>query len=217
VTAVVAVAFENHALAESITFSVTVAPAAQPYTETYVLDGFDPSLGTLDDVRIHADDTVTASGSITNSTSQDAGPSHLRIEGFMKAIFTNSAGFSAGTPPLDALQTFQIPAISSNTTYTIDPALSTFDLNDELLTPGNFVDMVQTFEGGPLNATLNAFGSLTLPPDMDSAVTMSIGGDFSVTYDYTPAPESSTLLMVAIGLAGLMGIAHKKRYKLQKS
>jgi len=79
--------------------------------------GFDPSLGTLNEVFLFADESVTTTGSITN-LSQETGPWQIQLDGSIKAQFTNAAGDSGvGTPPVPPVQIFTIPSIDPNPSY----------------------------------------------------------------------------------------------------
>jgi hypothetical protein len=218
-TAVVGGAFENHALADSISFKVTFGPTTSPFDMTYVFEGFDSRLGTLNDVEVSADETVTLSGSITNLSQYDAGPWGGFAGGGLTVKFANSAGLSINTPPVvpTGPLRFPFPFIPPNTTYLVDASQA--DVNGVDFT-GTFQ---QAFEGGPVTATLQAAGSagLSPPPDVafSSSLTTSISGDFSVVYDYTPtpAPEPASGQMIAIGLAGLIAITRKTRRRRSRA
>jgi hypothetical protein len=208
VTAVVGGALEQHASADSVSFRATFGPTASPVNMTYVFDGFDPSLGTLNFVVVHADQSITATGSITN-LSQYTGPWTVTVGGSTTVVFTNSAGFSLRSPFVGPIRPLPIPFIAPNTTYFIAP-FGDNDVNDARLTP----DLAQVFEGGLVTAALQAGASTSVgSPNVDfsSSFTTSTSGSFSVVYNYTPTTisEPDSLPMIAIALAGLIGITQR--------
>src|SRR5262245_52901224 len=127
-TVVVGIAFQKHASADTISFTASFGPTASPFDNTYTFAGFDPAIGSLNTVFLHADESVTTTGSITN-LSQYTGPWQVQLDGSLKALFTNSAGSSGlGTPPVVPFKLVTIPSIDPNTTQFVN--LSTADLND---------------------------------------------------------------------------------------
>jgi len=217
-TAIVGVAFQKHASADTISYTASFGPTASPFNMTYTFAGFDPTLGTLNSVSLYADESMTTTGSITN-LSQYTGPWQIQLDGGVHVLFTNAAGVSGiGSPPVVPAKFVTVPSIDPNTPYVAN--ISTADLNSVVL-DANLVlvgeSVAQFFEAGPISGNLNAGGvsQISVPDGVtySSSLTTSISGSFSVIYNYTPTsvPEPASGQMIAMGLTGLIAITRKTR------
>lgn len=205
------------AMADSIEYSsYTVAPAAAPYTVTFPLDNFNPSLGSLQSITLSLAYTMSGEIDVVNYAFP---PNTLSFMGATSSIpltltgpgsldVTTTAGLSiGGGTVLPYLFTFpsvySVSGLSSvGTVYSYPSNFSLFETPPGATTD-NFTVSVGTgsFSG-------------TGPSGLAYGGDATVGATIEVAYDYIPkpkpVPESSSLLLMSPALLGGLGLLRKR-------
>lgn len=190
------------------------ASAQTPITDTLTFDLFDPTLGTLDSVKI----TSTFAGSLSNTaffntTGNEFLGNHSVPTGFVLEFELAGEGLpslTGETAPGCEFQFGDCRVDASAPFSEMDMISTTFGLAS-LTGPGTFdIDIA-----GALNTRVEFFSAWSL--DEDSIATLSGSGDVTVAFTFTEAPtpvsEPGTLTLLGVALGGL-GMARKRHYDI---
>jgi len=183
------------------TFTHTTATTTVPFTDTFLLPGFDTSLGTLQDITITLDATGTAEVDVFNDTGSSQTftgamatiPVSLTGPGPITTSVTLSAGPTSGTatPGMSAFP--GLPASASNMVL-VSPA--DFSLYEGL---GLIVSV--NVNGGTGTYTGNSI------PGVFFGGSSTAGAVTTISYDFLPAstkvPEPATVSMFGGALLGI--------------
>jgi len=178
--------FGMRAHAASETFTATQSDIATDFSKTLSLQQFNPALGTLTSVSLTYGEDVNNAGTLSTGnkplTYSFTGTSELTQAGL--AIDQTATVHESGT----------LAAFGSTT------------INDSnSMTGGPVTGPLSFFEGaGTIDFSLKGTGlsQLSGGGNIANTVATTAGGFVTVTYNYNPIPEASTLL----GLGGLLGI-----------
>jgi hypothetical protein len=184
-----------------------IAPTLTDWTGTLEFPQFDPSLGTLISVELTISGAISTDITVTNSATTGS-------DGTVKTecLFTvQDSGNNLVAPQLDLLSPVfsysLVPggSISSGTltksgsdtqTYTSPVVLSEFTgLGSITLNASTFTQTLLANTGGNTAAGQVTTGSVT----------------GTVTYNFTPVPEPSTLAMLGFFAVGLVGCAMRRK------
>ncbi len=196
--ATVSLAGTTHANTQ--TFSFNVLEQTLPFTESFTLPGFDPALGTLTEVEVIADASVTATVDVLNVTGTDqeitnaiaaipievTGPAGLVIDQ------TLTSGPFSGTALANSTTMLGTGTItgSESATFTDPTALLAFTTNGDL-------DFTFSADSGLFSGT-GTPGSVFFGGSGES------GGTVTVVYTFIPIPEPSSLVLVGLGGVALL-------------
>jgi len=183
------------------TFTHTTATTTVPFTDTFLLPGFDTSLGTLDDITITLDATGTAEVDVMNGTASPLSftgatakiPVSLTGPGPTSTSVTLSAGPTSGTaaPGFNAF-----------------PGLLASATNSVMVIPADF----SLFEGLGLIVSVNVnAGSGTYSgisePGLFFGGSSTAGAVTTIAYSFLPAstsvPEPATVSLFGGALLGI--------------
>ena len=186
------------------TFTHTTATTAVPFSDPFLLPGFDTSLGTLDGITITLDANGTAEVDVINTTGTSQSfhnatatiPVGLTGPGSTSTSVTLSAGPTSGTaaPGLDAF-----PGLPASATNTIVVSPADFALYEGL---GLIVSVDVTANSGTYGGTA--------PTGVFFGGSSSVGAVTSIAYSYLPASTPSVPEPASVSLFGgaLLGIGY---------
>jgi hypothetical protein len=209
---VIVIALAGIACADTITgyasaniFSNT-DPYDSPVSVTLDITPFDTSLGTLNSVTMYAEVNVSGSTQIWSINQPITTLTYDYSNTLYVAEMGNTVATAAGSEVLEnpdwdwGMEMFALFPVSGND-YTITTITSDF---------GRFVEGPDPF---PILLTLAGSASSTYEATYDDLVAFSYDGNASVSYEYdfTPVPEPSTLVMTLMAVAGIFGIARRRK------
>jgi hypothetical protein len=197
-----------------ITYTATITPVdalslAPSYDIGFSLNKFDPSLGTLTGIELNQVASILPEIQIANFSG---------VVQTFSASTSSSLSFSGPdgttiTTPVNYATAGTVSSAFGTTTFSpLSPDLVGSSVN---VSPTNFA----LYQG---SGTANY--SITLGPLFTTSVTVGSGsglvfaggdqisgGDFAVSYTYTPVPEPSTLVLLGIGAVSLLAYAWRRR------
>lgn len=183
---VLTMSLSTRAYAASTTYTDTASDQQTDFTKTLSLPQFNPGLGTLLSVTLTYGEDVTNSGKLSHGNQP------------LEYKFTGSSNLMQSALSID-----QTASITESGT---SPANSSTSINDfQTKTGGPITGPLSYFTGnGNIDFTLTGTGTsqLTGGGNISNSITTMAGGFVTVTYNYTPVPEASTLL----GLGGMIGL-----------
>ncbi len=183
----------------SETFTATHSPSTTDWSDNFVLQQFDPSLGTLQSVMVTATENVTMSGTIHNYATVSESFS-FSAGSLLTVTLPGSLGVIQASPMSHA-QVFNLPSGANATfgpTTATDTGSSTYTLAGDMawfLGTGTFSLPGQTVSselitggGGNLTALLNTVAGATV----------------QVQYTYATVPEPGTFVSGALIAAAML-------------
>jgi len=194
-----------HAGTETFSASTSVQLAnTSDYTETLSLSQFNPTVGHLTGVTLTYEEFASDAGTVTNTdhlktlTYSYTTTTSLTGPGFLSLIPADTTATDAGSFSLAPFA----PAKTVNSITPNGPNTQSYGALSGVQGTGS-LDFVFTLGGNGSTAGTNHYtGSV----DGDGS------GSVSITYDYSPIPEASTLL----GLGGLLGVGGLQLRRLMR-
>jgi hypothetical protein len=196
------------ARAAMISYSHTTPSQSVPLTDTFLLNGFDPSLGTLTGVTLELDTNATAEVDVVN-LSPDPG------------AFTNATASipvtitgPASTSVTDTLMAGPISGTTTNNPgVTPCPGLPALDSNS---TSVPSIDWSLYIGVGPIvpvtaSSTTGTYSGSTASPNVLFGGSAVAGAVTTVTYTYTPTvPEPASIGLIALAFPLLAARRRRK-------
>ena len=189
----------SEAKAATETFTFPHPPSTTEWSDTFVLQQFNPALGSLQSVFIEATESVTINGAVNNTATV---PESFTFRAGSQLILTLPGTLGSLLPsPLASAQAFNLasggsalygPVNASDTassTYTLPADMASFIGAGTLNLPG----VTQSQEliaggGGNITAILNTVAGATV----------------EVQYTYSAVPEPGSLVLLALGGAVML-------------
>jgi hypothetical protein len=205
IAAMVAIVSASPAAAATIIQSGTIASSG-PGSSTFGVQQFNASLGSLDSITLLFSSSLTATGSITNSSNSP----RFYLLGTGATATLSGGGFNI--VELDGLG-LQFVFVPKNSSSNFSPVSGNAS-SSSTLTSG-FAPFVGT------GSTLLTFSSTGLFGTFPSSGTLNvsplIGGNYTLTYDYTKAvvaavPEPATWMLMLVGI-GMVGGSMRRRHR----
>ncbi|MEA5616393.1 choice-of-anchor E domain-containing protein [Cronbergia sp. UHCC 0137] len=217
-TTIAGVVAAGSAQAATLTFTDSVSTQLTDIIDAPLsVQQFNPSLGTLDSVEFEFSGSITGNASVTN-TSNSLARFRLSLGGDLSLI-----------DALDSQSLFSINPSTISPQYSLavggtlqTPTLTATDLTSQTYTSGAFF---QSFIGtGNRNFLFSALAESGIigSGNLTSTITTLAGGDLTVTYNYTEAPQATPepSALLAFGLIsgfGLFSQSKKSFLKFSKS
>jgi hypothetical protein len=184
------------------TFTHTTTASTVPFTDSFLLPGFDTSLGTLEDITITLDADGTAEVDVINVTAIPQAFTHatatipvsLTGPGPTTTSVTLSAGPTSGTAA-PGLNSF--PGLPASATNTVDVSPADFGMYEGL---GLIVSVDVAAGTGTYGGTSN--------PGVFFGGSSTAGAVTTISYDYMPGstthvPEPATVSLFGVALLGI--------------
>jgi hypothetical protein len=189
----------NEAKATTDTYTANYGPATTEWNNNFILQLFDPSLGSLQSVYITASESANIDGTVQN-TSDGPQTFTFRAGSLLKVTLPGALGYLQPSP-LALAQDYNLPAggsapygpvnasDSANYTYTSPADMAWFIGTGTFTLPG-FTQTQELIAGGGGNiiASLNTIAGATV----------------EVQYNYVPVPEPASLALLALGGAVML-------------
>lgn len=208
------------AYGDQITYTDTIAPvdgaslASQNNQVVFSLEQFDPSLGTLTGVALNQATSILPQIQIINLAGSVQGFDAASINAYLS--FTGPDGTSSPVSDYYAIGAGTVPGsgqffVPTFTTYS--PSGPTVATGTAVVPSSNFafyqgggtIDFTLTFDPDDYSITNPTSGLVAVG---GSAVA---GGNFSVSYTFTPVPEPSSMVLLGIGAVSLFAYSWRQR------
>jgi hypothetical protein len=189
----------SEAKATTDTYTYTHSPSTTEWSDSFVLQLFNPALGSLQSVYIAASESVNINGTVQNTST---GPQSFtfRAGSLLTVTLPGTLGFLQPSP-LALAQAYNLPAGGSapygpvnasdsvNYTYTAPVDMAWFTGVGPFTLPG-FTQTQELIAGGGGNiiASLNTVAGATV----------------QVQYNYIPVPEPGSLALLALGVVVML-------------
>lgn len=204
------------AQAASITQSFTIDEQNTDFTETFDVDQFDSSLGTLQEIVVSLEGTIGGDVFAENTGPSDADVT-LGLEGEFELML---GGLNAGDVISLVSQQDSLPSFDGNIDFDGDSGVTIADLSgtesfSNVFTSGDAIfDLLSSGPGtvgGEFNATgMSAFSG---PGNVFNGAVTLASGQVNIEYVFEPAavpvPEPGTA--IGVGLAAAAGWVMKKK------
>jgi len=186
------------------TYTASYGPATTEWNHNFVLQLYDPSLGSLQSVYIAASESVNINGTVENTST---GPQSFtfRAGSLLTVTLPGTLGFLQPSP-LALAQAYNLPAggtapygpvnasDSVNYTYTAPVDMAWFIGTGTFTLPG-FTQTQELIAGGGGNII--------------AVLSTTAGASVQVQYNFIPVPEPSSLVLLALG--GSVMLLRKRR------
>ncbi len=168
--------------------------AGGPVLIDVVLDQFDPSLGTLNEVRF---DSLTA---VIGGGASNGSGVPTQVFASLTADYTLDGATLGATA---AIIDFTVPNTGPPSSFTL------FDTDTDFTALSDAPDLAPWIGGG--DVTMNALVEFIVSEDPPGSVSFGAGGsvNYTVTYDFTPIPAPAA--GAVLGLAGLARGRRRRR------
>jgi hypothetical protein len=210
--AIAAFTVASSAFAGTISYTHTTADASAPFTDSFSLQKFDTTLGTLDSIIITLSYSTTGEVDVFNSTSQarlfTAGTSTVPLTLSGPAALTIATNAVAGPISGSAAPGFNsFTGITGSGSPSVNVASSDFSF---------FEGSGVTFASFSLVGGNGSFSGTAIPGVFFSGSAVA-GGNTTITYNYsTPSttPEPATMTLFGSALLGIGFFARKRSKKV---
>jgi len=194
----------SEAKATTETFTYTHSPSTTEWSDNFILQEFNPALGSVTSVYISASEDVTMDGTVKNNAT---GPESFTFRAGSQLILTLPGALGSLMPsPLASAQAFNLP---SGGTAPYGPVNASDSVNSTYTLPG---DMALFIGAGTLNLPgytqsqeLISGGGGNISADLNTVA----GATVEVQYNYVPVPEPGSLALLALG--GAVVLLRKRR------
>lgn len=189
----------SEAKATTETFTATHSPSTTEWSDNFILQEFNPALGSLQSVYILASQSVSINGTV-NNTATVSESFTFRAGSQLTVTLPGVLGFLQPSP-LASAQAFNLPSgatapygpvngsDSVNYTYTLPADMANFIGAGTLTLPGSTLSQELISGGG---------GNIT------ASLTTVSGATVEVQYTYLPVPEPGSLALLALGGAVML-------------
>jgi len=185
--------------AGSETFTAAIANQTTDFTDFLKLNQFNPTLGVLQSVTLTYDASSITSGTIMNSSSKTG---------------TFNVTDSVETDLLDLN-----PTTNLNSSFVLSPgqsvsfsATASASQTKVYTTPAQFTPFIGVGQTDIEVDTTTNFSFSGPGNNANTSISTTAGGEATVTYNYSPIPEASTLLGFG-SLLGLGGLRLRRRLR----
>jgi hypothetical protein len=206
IAAMAAIVSASPAAAATIIQSGTIASSG-PGSTTFGVQQFNASLGTLDSITLLFSSSLTATGSVTNSSNSPG----FYLLGTGATATLSGGGFNILQLDGPGIQFVFVPRNSSSAFSPVNGSAS----SSSTLASSSFAPFVGT---GSTSLTFTSTSLFwTLPGSGALSVSPLIGGNYTLTYDYTKAvvaavPEPATWMLMIVGV-GMVGGSLRRRQR----
>lgn len=212
--ALIGLAWNASAQASVISYSHITPSQSVPLTDNFLLQGFDPSLGTLTGVTLTLDTSATAEVDVLNISDIEPSPgpgTPLPFTDATASIPVTATGpgptsvtdtLTAG--PVNGTATLFYPAVNQY------PGLPALDSNSTIVAPADFAPYIGVGLIVPVTAssTSGTYGGSTNSAYVLFGGSAVAEATTTVTYTYNEVPEPASLGLI---IAGLPLLAARRR------